>query len=236
MSIFGRAFFDSSPKLQQLLPDQPCLLCGASSSHSWCPDCDASLPYLDGALCPVCALPAAGGICGRCLQHPPHFARTVAVFAYAFPIDQLVQALKYGEQLTLAAALAQRLAQRSAQRPDCILPMPLHPARLRERGFNQSQELARHLARRLQVPLLADGARRVRNTAPQSSLPWQERKRNMRNAFACDEPLHGLHVGIVDDVMTSGATLDALAGTLRRAGARDITAYVVARTLPHGIR
>jgi len=155
------------------------------------------------------------------------------VFAYAFPVDKLVQALKYGEQLTLADALAKRLTQRIAQRPDRIVAMPLHPARLRERGFNQSLELARGVARNLGIPLLENSVRRIRNTQPQSALPWKERKHNMRNAFACDGNLAGLHIGIVDDVMTSGTTLNELAQVLRRAGAREVSAWVVARTLPH---
>lgn len=147
-----------------------------------------------------------------------------------------MHALKYSEQL----ALAERLAQRIGQRPQRILPMPLHPARLRARGFNQSLELARSIARKLKVPLLADSARRIRDTTPQSALPWQERKRNMRNAFACGEDLTGLHVGIIGDVMISGATLDELGRTLRRtlrrAGTREISAWVVARTLPRTAR
>lgn len=237
MSIFGRKIMDSSAKLRQLLPAQPCLLCGAPSRHGiWCPACDAALPALDAApSCPRCALPTPdGSLCGRCLKRPPAFDRTVAAFAYAFPLDKLVQALKYGEQLALAKALAERLAARIAHRPDLVLPMPLHPARLRARGYNQSLELARHLAGRLELPLLADGAQRIRDTTPQSSLPWKARKRNVRNAFACGASLHGLHVAIVDDVMTSGATLDELARTLRRAGAQEISVWVVARTVRRG--
>lgn len=238
MSIFSRKILNSGAKLHHLLPAQPCLLCGAYSRHgNWCPACDAALPYLGSAVCPSCALPTPdGSSCGRCLQRPPDFNRTVAAFAYAFPLDKLVQALKYGEQLALAEALAERLAQRVERRPDRILPMPLHPARLRERGFNQSLELARGIARKLDIPLLADGAQRVRDTTPQSGLPWKERKRNMRNAFACDLDLHGLHVAVVDDVMTSGATLNELARTLRRAGAREVSAWVVARTPRHQAR
>lgn len=233
MSIFNRHLLNVSTKLEQLLPPQPCLLCGASASQCWCPACNDSLPYLNGPHCPICALPTPdSSTCGRCLKRAPRFDRTVAVYAYTFPIDQLVHALKFGEQLALAAALAERLAPRIELRPDLILPMPLHPARLRERGFNQSLELARGIAHRLEVPLLFDGSQRIRDTTPQSSLPWKERKRNVRNAFACNTDLSGLHVGLVDDVMTSGATLDELAGTLRRAGAREVSAYVVARTLP----
>lgn len=223
-----------SLKFRQIVPAQPCLLCGAyTRTDGWCPDCNADLPYLPPGCCPVCALPTPdGSICGHCLTRAPHFDHTVAVFAYAFPVDQLIHALKYGEHLILSRALAGRLTQRIAHRPDRIIAMPLHPSRLRERGFNQSQELARNVARILAVPLLTNSVRRIRNTQSQSVLPWKERKRNMRNAFACDDNLAGLHIGIVDDVMTSGTTLDELARELRRAGAGEISAWVVARTLP----
>ena len=233
MSILIDRILNIGTKLRQALPAQPCLLCGASTQDDgWCAACNNSLPYLSSPHCPRCALPTPdGGVCGRCLKQAPHFDRSIAMFAYAFPVDQLVHALKYGEQLALARALAQRLAQRIEHRPDLVLPMPLHPARLRERGFNQSLELARGMARTLDLPLHAEGARRIRDTTPQSTLPWKARKRNMRNAFTCDSDLAGRHVAIVDDVMTSGATLDELAHTLRRAGAREISAWVVARAL-----
>jgi ComF family protein len=222
-------------KFRQLLPAQPCLLCSTlTGNDGWCPSCDAELPYLPHAICPVCALPTPdGAICGHCLKRAPHFDHTAAVFAYTFPVDKLVHALKYGEQLALASTLAKCLTQRIEQHPDRIVAMPLHPARLRERGFNQSVELARGIARNLNIPLLTDSVRRIRNTAPQANLPWKERKHNMRNAFACDADLSGLHIAIVDDVMTSGTTLDELARILRRAGASEVSAWVVARTLPH---
>jgi ComF family protein len=113
--------------------------------------------------------------------------------------------------------------------------LPLHPARLRERGFNQSLLLARRISRRLDIPLLADVCERVRNTPPQSSLPWKERDKNMRQAFACKPGIdvRGKHVAVVDDVMTTGASIGELARALKQAGASEVSAWVVARTLPH---
>ena len=222
-------------KIEQVLPAQPCLLCGdASRNGAWCVPCDAALPYLTAPHCPVCALPTLNGAtCGRCLKHAPQFERTTAVFAYAFPLDRLVQALKFNEQLLLAQQLANQLAQRVKDIPDCIVAMPLHPARLQERGFNQSLELARWLAQNLDIPLLNHACQRVRDTPPQSALPWKERGQNMRKAFICTEDLSGKHVAVVDDVMTSGASVNALARAMRQAGAREVSAWVVARTLPH---
>lgn len=201
---------------------------------AWCEPCGAALPYLPEAHCPVCALPTpAGAVCGRCLKKHPQFDRTVAVFAYKFPLDKLVQAFKFDEQLHLAASLADTLAERITTRPDCIVPMPLHAARLKQRGHNQSLELARRVARKLGIPLLAHACRRVRDTPPQSALKWKEREKNLRRAFHCGEGVTGKHVAIMDDVMTSGASLNELALALRRKGAREISAWVVARTLPH---
>lgn len=223
-------------RLGALLPQQACTLCGAPAhGGAWCAACDAALPHLPATHCPVCALPTPhGSVCGRCLRKQPHFERTVAAFAYAFPIDKLVQALKFDEQLHLALPLADRLGACIEERPDCIVPMPLHPARLKERGHNQSLELARRLASRLGVPLAIHACQRMRDTPPQSALKWKERGKNMRKAFKCDESFSGKHVAMVDDVMTSGASLDELARALRRAGATRVSAWVVARTLPDG--
>lgn len=211
------------------------MLCGAASHNGvWCAACDTGLPYLLTEHCPVCALPThAGAVCGHCLQHPPHFKRTVALGAYAFPFDKLVLALKYREKLNLAGPLGDRLAERVSVLPDCIVAMPLHSARLRERGFNQSQQLASRIGRQLALPVLPFACQRVRNTPSQSTLPWKERNRNMRNAFSCTAEVEGKHVAVVDDVMTTGATLNELASAILNAGATEVSAWVVARTLPH---
>lgn len=237
MSILSHHLFNIGANFKRLAPAQPCLLCGAPSHAGLCcAACDADLPRLTGAHCPICALPApAGSVCGECLKQPPPFDHTVAAFSYRFPVDKLVQALKFREHLMLADYLGDALAQRIATHPDCIVGLPLHPARLRERGFNQSLLLARHISHQLRIPLLPDACERVRNTPPQSGLPWKERGKNMRQAFACqhDAAVRGKHVAIVDDVMTTGASIGELARALKLAGASEVSAWVVARTLPH---
>jgi ComF family protein len=198
--------------------------------------CDQALPYLGTAHCPVCALPTlAAEVCGKCLSRPPLFSHTTAVFGYAFPLDKLIQAMKYGEQLALAHAFAEKLAHciDKTALPDYVIPMPLHPAKLRERGFNQSLLLAAKAARELDLKLLPNACQRVRDTPPQSALSWKERKKNVRDAFCCDRDLTGKHVALVDDVLTSGASLNALAEAVHKRGASRISAWVVARTLPH---
>lgn len=237
MSILSHHLLNIGTKFMRLLPAQPCLLCGADSHDGLCcAACAAELPYLTETRCPICALPTpAGGVCGQCLRDPPPFEHTVAAFRYEFPIDKLIQALKFREHLLLVNYLADAIAQRADTRPDRLIGLPLHPLRLRERGFNQSLLLARRIAMRLDIPLLGDACERVRNTPPQSSLPWKERDKNMRKAFLCKDgaDVHDKHVAIVDDVMTTGASIGELARALKQAGAREVSAWVVARTLPH---
>ena len=236
MSIFYHSSLNIRKLIKRILPAQPCVLCGSMSRNGlWCAACDATLPYFDAPYCPVCALPTpTGEVCGHCLTQPPLYTRTTAAFGYAFPLDKLIQAMKYGEQLALAHAFAAQLAQRinKSALPDYVIPMPLHPAKLRERGFNQSLLIAAIIARELNLKLLPNDCQRVRDTPPQSSLPWKERDKNVRNAFRCDKDLTGKRIALVDDVMTSGASLNALAGALQKRGAGEISAWVVARTLP----
>ena len=217
------------------MPAQPCILCGTLNLDGvWCSACDASLPLLDSSLCPVCALPVLdSAVCGNCLKTPPYFRRTVAAYAYAFPLDKLMLAFKYGERLHLAEPLGDRLAQRVDSLPDCLIAMPLHPARLKQRGFNQSLQLALRIGKQLSLPVLRSTCQRVRDTPSQSTLPWKERRKNMREAFICTGAVTGKHVAVVDDVMTTGATLNELALALLNAGAAEVSVWVVARTLPH---
>jgi len=236
LSNYSSAILNGCTNFNRLILPHDCLLCGAANGgDALCPACHADLPWHQAAQCPRCALPStAGALCGHCLQHAPAFDRTLAAFTYDFPLDALIQAFKYGHQLAafvpLAAALSQRVL--AAPRPDVLIAMPLHPLRLRERGFNQALELAKIVAKNLDLPLLPHGATRIRATAPQVGLPWKQRAGNLRGAFSCSVDLHGKHVAMLDDVMTTGTSLHELALTLRRQGAREISAWVVARTLP----
>lgn len=216
-----------------LLP-QDCFLCAAPAGKELlCPPCSASLPRLTAERCPLCALPTPGAaVCGACLKQTPHFDATQAVFRYQFPADRLIQSLKYVHRLASADFLGRALAALLIPfRPDLILPVPLAPARLAERGFNQALEIARPLARLLDVPLEISRVHRRRDTAPQASLPWKERKQNIRHAFECELDLTGKSVLVVDDVMTTGATLDELARTLKAHGAARVENCVLARAL-----
>jgi ComF family protein len=210
-----------------------CTLCGAEcGTELLCAPCAADLPTLPEP-CPRCALPSpAGAVCGSCLDHPPHFDGTLALWSYEFPCDRLIQALKYRARLALAGYFARSLASRPLPEVDVVVPMPLHPKRLAERGFNQALEIARGVARHLAKPLEPRGVLRVKDTLPQTGLPYEERSKNVRGAFQCNLDLAGASVAVVDDVMTTGATLNEVARVLKRAGARRVESLVIARTVP----
>jgi ComF family protein len=228
-----------SANIQDWLLPCLCPACGdpAGSGRELCSGCENDLPTLRHA-CPRCAMPYdhpdTHGECGACQKHPPAFTRCMAAYRFAPPIDHFIRELKFHHQLGLARLLGTRLAQRlqhEAQRPDLILPVPLHMARLRERGYNQALEIARPVARLLGVPLAADSLRRVRATAPQTGMAVAARRKNVRGAFALEPgaKLKNLHVALVDDVMTTGSTAQAAAQCLRAAGVRDIELWVIAR-------
>lgn len=212
-----------------------CLGCGARPAASGlCTGCRDALPRLPESVCAVCAEPAFGvDRCGACVTHPPAFARTVAARVYAFPLDAWIRALKYQGRLPASRALAGLLADalRFAAPPDVLIPMPLSPARQRERGFNQALEIARQLPRPLASRLDARVLVRSRDTEAQAALSIEDRRHNVKGAFRADRALHGARVALLDDVMTTGATADAAASALRDAGAAEVSVWVVARAL-----
>jgi ComF family protein len=219
-------------KLASVLFGGSCFLCRGAARTLLCSQCDAELPRLGDALCPRCALGSPGGaICGRCLAQSPAYDATHAALSYEFPADALVHALKFRGELALAPLLAGLLAPKVRNvRVDRVVPVPLSAERLKSRGYNQAVEIARHLRKdALELGL----CERTRDAPPQIELPYDERQRNVRGAFRCTHALDGARIAVVDDVMTTGATLDEIARTLKAAGAAHVENWVVARTLPH---
>ena len=197
-----------------------------------CTDCAAELPRI-ALPCPVCALATANAtICGRCLADPPPYSATLTALAYAYPADELILRLKYGAQLTLVAGLSSLLHDcvKQASRPDLIVPMPMSTGRLRSRGFNQAALLASALARSLGLSVGLEACARTQDVRPQAELKLADRAANVRGIFACRADVRGKHIAVVDDVMTSGASLAELARTLRGAGAARVSNWVLART------
>lgn len=225
--------------LAQLYPPT-CVLCGADGlpALDLCANCLTELPHNQHA-CHRCALPlspdqAIETPCGTCQRHPPPFARAHIAFRYTDPIPALVAGAKFRGRIplirVLGACLVQMLIQENAMRPELIVPVPLHPSRLRARGYNQALEIARGPARTLGIEIDAGCCQRVRATAPQMGLERRARLRNMRGAFRVTKPLAARHIAIVDDVVTTGETAAELARTLRRSGVERVDLWAIART------
>lgn len=204
-----------------------------------CSACEAELPRPSPHACRQCAASIeAPGLCGECIARPPAFDAAVAACVYAFPVSQLISQFKYGSRLALAGwmveALVAAVRARGNVEVDWILPLPLSRERITERGFNQAALIAAGVARQLSLPLHRDELLRVRNTAPQASLDHEARWGNVRGAFAVDAAasaagIAGQRIALIDDVMTTGATMDAAASALKKAGAARVEAWVVAR-------
>ncbi len=214
-----------------------CLLCGAPGTHGrdLCAGCAGDCA-LNRPCCPRCALPLASRapLCGECLADEPPFAAVWAPFRYGHPLDLLETRFKFHGDLAAGRVLADLMIERARSdapaRPSSIVAVPLHVSRLRERGYNQAFELAKSLAKALDVPLDRDLLLRTRPTSPQTGLDAPARRRNLRGAFAVapDRALPA-HVALVDDVMTTGATLRECARVLRRAGVARVDAWALAR-------
>ena len=207
-----------------------------SGSGPYCPPCLERLPLNDHA-CVRCAeplIPSAPtpSLCAHCLTRMPDFDRVLAPLLYAPPVDASIHALKFRGDLGGARRLAHLLDHSlpDLPPPDVVIPVPLHPSRIRQRGFNQALEIARSLCAMRGWRLDARAVKRVLPTRPQLGLTATERRRNLRHAFAVQADLAGRRVLIVDDVLTTGATASALAHALRKAGAEDVTALAAART------
>lgn len=215
---------------------QACYLCGQPNRHqALCPACFRDLPRLAArCCCPQCGRPLATPDlpCGHCLRDAPAYDRVISGFAYANPISQLVGKLKFQGRIQLARLFGELLLERAADTDStaqAILPVPLHSRRLRQRGFNQALEIARPLARGLHLPILSDAILRQRDTLPQSSQTATRRRHNVRGAFSLLRVPPYRRLAIVDDVMTSGHTVNEIAQLLRQAGVERIEIWCVAR-------
>ena len=217
-----------------------CVLCQAAGHEGMdiCPGCLADLPH-NRNCCALCALPLPSrhptdSLCGECQRHAPVFDRCYSAFLYREPLSQLVTGLKFQARMhygrLLGQLLVRGLREQGAPIPQVLLPVPLHPQRLRERGYNQSLEVARWVARGLGLNLDSETCTRPRATAAQSGLSLKERHRNMRGAFSVARPLEADRVAILDDVVTTGSTVTELAKVLKNAGAKRVDVWAVART------
>lgn len=218
-----------------LVAPERCLWCGSLDADTGsCTGCRDELPW-NAIACPSCAQPLpAVATCPRCLARPPAFDSAWCPFVRREPISSGIAAFKYRAEFrqlrTLGHLMGRGLCARDAPLPELILPVPLSRRRLFVRGFNQALELARTVSREAGVEVDAHAARMLRVPVDQIGQSAAQRRRNLRGAFRVDRALRGRHVALIDDVMTTGATLDALARAARAAGAARIEAWALARS------
>ena len=214
----------------------PCLLCGTDTEQAClCTKCFNDLPIL-GHHCQRCAMPIAHGqYCGQCLIKPPIRHHTKSLFRYTSPLDELIGDMKYHDQLHLinyfGIQLSAYLQQQNTPKPTLLIPIPLHPKKLRLRGYNQSTELAKTLSKQLNIPLDSNNLIRTKNTLPQTQLPYNKRKQNMNSAFQYRHKGLPKHIALIDDVLTTGHTADMAAKVCLKHGAKTVEVWTIARTI-----
>lgn len=232
-----RQVYDASRSLIHRLFPATCLLCldpGQPPFLDLCRACEDDLPRTSRG-CAICAAPlsASAITCAACQARRPAFDAAFAPYRYEFPLIELIHRLKYGRQVALGrilgTLLARRLAERGPATVDALVPVPLHHSREARRGYNQAEEIARFVAESLALPVANRIARRVRATEEQVALPAAVRRVNVSGAFEVTAAAVPAAVAIVDDVLTTGSTADALARVLKRAGCRRVEVWAVAR-------
>jgi ComF family protein len=224
--------------IQDYLLPPTCILCGNKGFGSLdiCEICCQRLPR-NNLCCYRCAeiftaAIAVPALCGRCLSETPAFDETYAPFIHQEEIRHLITGLKFGAQFKNARLLGSLLAKyvdKAAEKPDCIIPVPLHKSRYHQRGYNQALEIARTVSLSLKIPIDYSSCLRHKNTPHQTGLSAKKRRQNLRRAFSVVKPVPAKHVAILDDVMTTGSTVNALAAELRKAGVSRVDVWVCAR-------
>jgi ComF family protein len=229
-------------KIFSFLLPYTCILCHGKSDRQLdlCSHCERELPFIKHA-CPRCGIEMEINtqICGNCLKNPPPFDDTVTLFHYENPISKIIMDLKFQQKLVNAKILGELMAKHlnylfannNYPKPDCIIPVPLSAKRLRERGFNQALEIAKPIAKHLNIPIDINNCKRTRHTEAQAIIPANKRKSNIKNAFKIIKTINAKHVAIVDDVVTTGNTVIELSKTLQQAGIERISIWCCARTL-----
>lgn len=232
--------------INKLLP-HTCILCNKLTQQTidLCQACENELPRIELA-CLRCGVPIATPticvdkkLCGQCIQHPPPYNTTFALYHYEEPIDKLITGIKFSGKLVYAKVLGELFAKNillsltEDNKPDYLIPMPLHQKRLCERGFNQALELARPIAKYLQIPIDFQSCIRSRNTIAQTLIPAETRYNNIKNAFSISKKFFARHVAILDDVVTTGNTVTELSKVLKQQGIENISIWCCARTNSH---
>lgn len=226
-------------RLKQFFLPMTCVLCHAKGQqYDLCPPCYQELPWLNDR-CGRCSLPlaqATAHVCGQCQHDPPYYNASVVLFHYLHPICHLINQFKFHQKLCYGHLLAELLIEKLhalPRLPELLLPVPLHPVRLRERGYNPALELTRPLAKAFHIKLNHRYLIRQRYTAQQSLIAQNQRQANVRHAFKLTQKITANHVGLVDDVITTGYTVNECSKVLKQQGVQTVTVLAVARTGYH---
>ncbi len=210
-----------------------CFFCLSHCNDVWCNACEYDF-ITDAERCPVCARRTnKNAICGACINQSPYFSSTTVLFDYQYPAKRLIQEFKFNRRPELARCFAKKIKTKltcSRSLPEIIIPVPLHKIRQHERGYNQSLELAKNLAKQLGLIVDASLCKRIRNTGPQSSLTGEMRKNNVKGAFELIKHYPLNHIAIVDDVVTTGSTVNEVASLFIKGGCRRVDVWAIART------
>lgn len=216
----------------------PCLLCGKHHHDRYlCIDCESSLPKIHSP-CPRCALPSQeNSLCGQCLKQAPYRDQTTCVYIYRDHLARLITGFKFHNQLFLSRFFAQQLAKQrlltQQKLPQLLLPIPLHTRRLRQRGYNQANELVKELSQLLSIPFDNQSLTRTKDTSPQTSLSFSQRKKNLKQAFAVKNNGLPHHIALIDDVLTTGHTAETAIKVLKSTGVKTVELWTIARTIRH---
>jgi ComF family protein len=210
-----------------------CYFCLSPTDAVCCKQCELDF-MKESPRCPICAKPHhAEAVCGKCIISPPLFSSTTVLFNYAYPAKKMVLDFKFNKRVELSTFFAELLLDRIKSKdklPEALIPVPLHKKRQAQRGYNQSLELAKHLANKLDIPINASLCKRIVNTDPQSELPMKSRRKNVKNAFALNNDRMPKHIAIVDDVITTGSTINEISRLFKSAGCERIDIWAIART------
>lgn len=211
-----------------------CYFCLLPTNAAWCKQCE--LDFMEECIrCTICAKPHyAATICGKCLLDPPLFSTTTVLFNYAYPVKKIVLNFKFGKRAELSILFSEKLLVRIINKgdklPETLIPVPLHKKRQAQRGYNQSLELAKNLSKKLGIPVSTGLCKRIVNTDPQSELPVKSRQKNVKDAFALNNDNIPKHIAIIDDVITTGSTINEISKLFKKAGCERIDIWAIART------
>lgn len=209
-----------------------CFFCLSETHMTWCKTCEQDIIH-NVIRCQICARSSlTNKPCGNCIKCPPYFSQSLILFDYQYPANELIKAFKFGKRAELAFRFAEKFVERlinADKLPDSLIPVPLHKTRQRARGYNQSLELAKHISRMLNISLDTTSCKRIKNTETQSTLSTKARERNVKDAFILTNHVLPKHVAIIDDVITTGSTVNEIARLLKRSGCEQVDVWAIAR-------